>query len=318
MKKIILIFIIIPSLGIVAYFSLTGKNSTLRKKDTRFALPATENITKIRIASSEYESVMDNTPDGWYINNQPANKQRINDMLMISGLIDAAAPVSESQADSVRCALQTGTEVFFLAGSRCIHAFTLCKWNNRIYGQRERSKKAFRLSVKGYPEIDLIKVFQASPSAWQSNVIMDFPPDDILQVTLTYPAKTKSSFTLKVLDRTHIMLTDADSNNYTGLLNMETAKEYLNFFSAIHYSALPDASTETVKKIHTENILFTLEVKLKSGATFIITGYPKYDPVNAEPDPWQFIATAGNDNYIVLKYNDFDPILVPLDYFLKK
>jgi hypothetical protein len=318
MKKIIILAIIVLSLSIVAYFSVMNKNSSFQKKDKRFSIEISQNINRIRIKSLVEESNLTNSSEGWLINDKRANQQRVKDMLMIAGLIDAVSPVSEGEADSIKQKIRSGTQVDFFEGKTCLNSFRICKWNNRIFAQRDRSRSPFRIAVKGYPTIDLTRVLSASPIDWSENIIMDFKSGDIRQVSVSYPRMLSKNFVLKNFNNLRIQILNKDSLDLTRMINHEAAVEYLNFFSSVHFITLPDSMREKIKSMDFDVPLFTLNIQLAQAGAFSIAGFQKTDFVTGKSDRDQFIAFVSDRGYILLNYSDFDPILVPLDYFLKK
>ncbi len=318
MKKYFILALIVLTLGMLAYYSVSSKNSTLRKKDNRFSVNMPERITSIQINSSVNETILEKSGEEWKIKDEPANQQRVKDMLMITGLIDAVSPVSESQYDSIKHLIKSGIRVSFYEGKTRLNSFRICKWNNMVFAQRDRSRTSFRIAVKGYQTIDLTRVFSPLPADWSSNILMDYQPDEMQQVTISYPMKKEQDFRLNVIGNKRFQLFDKNSFDLTKIISQEAAEEYLYFFSSIRYSPMPDSLKEKNKKLPIELQIFELEIKTIDGESFSIKGFRKTDPVNSKSDPYQFIALTSENDFILLNYNDFDPILVPIDYFLKK
>jgi hypothetical protein len=318
MKKYSVLFFVVVGLGILAYFSATHKNSTLREKDTRFALEMPESVTKIRIFSNGGETILDRANNLWQANGEAGNQERIRDLLLISGLVEAVAPVSISQDDSVAKHLATGSHVSFYAGKRCTNSYRLCKWNNMIYAQKVPSNKSFRISVKGYPDIDLTKVFSPLPSDWACNILIDLRPDEIQQIKISYPAMNTKSFKLSVTGNASCQLLGSDSANLSEKVDWETVREYFSLFSKIRYTPLSDSMKRNFTATGNQQPFFILEITSMGQKPIRIEGFQKTDLQKKDKDPFRFYASTLEREIILLNYSDLDPILVTPGYFLKK
>jgi hypothetical protein len=318
MKNYILLILVVLVLGLAAYFSMNRKGSTLHKRDIHFAVEVPDAITKILIESKNARTDLEKINNQWHVNGEEGNQERIHDLLIISELIEADAPVSFSQTDSINQQLKNGTRISFYEGKRRIYSFLLCKWENMLFARNIRSEKPFRVSVKGYPNIDLVRVFSASATDWTSNILIDLTPDAIEQVKIDYPSKQSRSFHLIVAENGKYTLFGPDSTNLSLKVDHEIAKEYCSFFSKIRFTHLPDSVKVDIAVIRNQKPLFILNIKSSGNKPIRLEGYQKVDSLTHVADSYRFYTIDPDRGLILLNFSDFDPILVSPEYFLKK
>jgi hypothetical protein len=317
MKKYILILVIVL-LAIVAFISISRRNSTLREKDTHFAVNAPESITKIKIEAKDKSVVLEQINNKWKVNDEEANAKRIHDMLVISELIEAVAPASNSQADSIAKRLDEGMQISYYNMNKCTNSYRICKWNNMQFARNKRSGKPFRIAVKGYPYLDLTKVFSQAPGDWALNMLINLSSDQIQQVEVLYPDNPKKSYVLTNAGRVGYRLLGNGNKDLTGKIDQKTALEYCNFFSGVRYIPLPDSLKKDTSIVSNHQPYFFLNVTVSGAKPIRIEGFQKTDKEKGTVDRFRFYAVSSEKGIIMLNYSDLDPILVSPDYFLKK
>jgi hypothetical protein len=318
MRKIIYLILTILVLGIVAYYALLYKNSSFRKNETRFRLKDPETITEIQIISATDTSILLKSPKYWKIDEEPANPEKINNLLILASQMEAIAPVPLTGKNNVVDAMENGIEIRYKNHWKNSLSYSLFRMDGQIYARIKNSRNAYRIRVKGYPNIDLLKLFNPSKSNWKSNIIIDFHPEDISMIKLSYPGHPSEGFQITIrYDEKKIIISDAKDNAIENV-NNELIYEYLYYFRNIHQipmtnSEIPDKSISVGK-----SPFFLLMLSGLAGDTLELAGYRKSEKGTGQPDRNYFYGITPGNNPIILKYSDFDAILVPLDYFRKK
>jgi hypothetical protein len=314
MRKYFLLFLSIAVLGIGAWLTLIRSNSTMRVRPTAFAVERPEMLTRIEIISRDDTSVLQLEEMQWLVNNKEADRKRVNDLLTISGLIQVVAPISENIADSLSSQYSGGVEVKFFEGKKRTQSFHLCHWKHQVFARKKHSERSFRIAVMGYPKIDLTRVFNPSPDAWESYLLMQYSPEDIVQIKILYPGNEEKNFILSASADGTFKLQGQNRGSEEVLIDPELASEYLSSFSGIKYIPLPDSQKNNVSVMKDLRTLFILEIVTAQQGALKLEGYELHD----KPNPYYFYAKDAEYGYIQLNYNDFDPILISPDYFLKK
>jgi hypothetical protein len=312
MKKLFLAILVILLAVIAIYFTINRKGKTPTNPGKLFALKSGKEIDRINISNSEGNVTLIKENDFWTVENKEVRHDLIN------SLLDAVSLVSDSQRDSVLQWLENGTKLTFYSSKSVVNSFYICKQNNSIYGVLYNSQNPYRLSLRGFPDIDLTKIYSANPEHWTLNLLLDCDPATIKSIVLEYPLKPEMGFQLEKLPDGQFYL--SKNGQFKALTNTdpEILVEYLSFFNDIkyfHVSDIPQIEQEIINK---QKPFFHFKLASINDTITEIWGYNKPNEENDDSDAYEFYATSKEKGIILLKYNDFDPIMVDIDYFLKK
>jgi hypothetical protein len=318
MKNIFLAILFVLFAILALYLTIYRKGTSLNKTEKIFALSNSKEINCIKIVNNEDGITLLKGSGKWSIDNKEVRDDLINTLLGVSEGLDAISPVSGKDCDSVLYWLDKGTKIAFYDNNRIINSFRICKQNNTIYGVLEGSHNPYKLSLRGFPDIDLIKIYSAKAEHWKMNVLINFDPSAIKSIILEYSLKPENSFQLEKKDDGQFYL--SKSGRFSALQNTdpEILAEYLSFFSDIKYYPVNDSAGTKKEITGTQKPFFHLRILTVNDTITEIWGYNKPNLENDDSDAYEFYAISQEKGIIVLKYNDFDPILVNIDYFLKK
>lgn len=314
MRKGVYFIAVILCLGIVAYYSLTKKGSTLSQKETHFALSTDDNISLIEISNSETEVVLFKEGDIWKKENEEVNLQKVNGLLLLATQIEVASPVSLSSEKIIKTKLHEGVDIKFYRDNKLVKSYSICEWEKHYYAKKEKAKSAFRIKIKGYTDVNIFDFYDSRAKSWASNLLINLYPDEIQSIKITYPTRQKQSFIINRDSSQRLVLMDGLGHDLAAKSNSKAISDYSHFFMNIRNEIMSSPISDREKNA----VLFVLELSTTDGNTLRLTGHPKLDQQTGKTDPFVFQGISSEAGYILLKYSDFDPILMPLDYFLKK
>ncbi len=318
MRKILLLILVCVLLGIIACITWLNKDSTLRIRKDRFQLKNADVITQIHLISELYNSVLQKEGESWKIGHENADAERIKNIFIVTSQFDILSSVPLALTDTVITKMKTGISVRFIKRNKPKLAFDICYLNHQFYARFYPSKKIYRLSVKGYPYIDLIKLFDPNPIYWKSNTIIDLSPETINSISLQYPKKPMKGFQIQRDNTKRIVLLNATGSDTLRNINQDDLFGYLYYFSDIKYTAknveIRNANVDSLNK----RTFFYLRIISLSEDTIRLYGYRKYYEQSGKIDPDYFYGITSENESLLLNYSDFDPILVTPEYFRKK
>ena len=318
MRKTGILILVCIILGIIAFYTWSNKNSTLGIRENSFRLSNPESVTEIHLSSEKNNTQLIRSGDHWKLGNIEANAGRIRDMLTISSKIEVLAPAPLSNRDTLTEKMKNGISVAFLTQHKTILSFSICHLNNQVFGRLNHSKKIYRIGVKGYPDIDLQRVFNPSQSSWESNILINIAPANIRSIRISYPNRSSHSFSIVQPIKDSIILTRYPETDTLTNIDNEALKEYLYFFSDIRYvSQLDKKSPDLIDSLKNEKF-FSLKIISSSNDTVDLNGYRKSLRYKGEKDLFRFYGITKDEKVFLLNYSDFDAILVPEEYFRKK
>jgi hypothetical protein len=318
MKKIILTIIFVFLAIIALYFSFYRNRTTLNRSEIHFALTNAKEIDNINIVDNNNNITLVRDSNHWTLNKKEVRQDLINTFLGVSEGLDAISPVSHGQRDSVLINLNNGTKLTYFHNNRKINSFKICKSGNSIYGILENSQNPYRLTLRGFPDIDLTKIFDANAEHWMVNLLLDFEPSTIESIILEYTLKPDKGFQIEKMSNGQFYL--SKNGRFSPIQNTdpEILTDYLSFFNDIRYYHVCDSNGIKKEISETQKPFFHLKLTSINNTITEIWGFNKPNIENENSDPYEFYAISKERGIMLLKYNDFDPILVNIDNFLKK
>ena len=316
-KRILLFTGIILMAAIAFYLYYYRYNSTLSSRDTSFAV-AEGRYNRVMISAREKQVELIRTSPDWKISGNDINQERLKNLLFASGNLDIVAPVGREGRDTLLQHLKNGIHVAFYNGIERVKAFDLCKLNNQIFAKLVRSRKPFRITVKGYPGTDLSQVYRTDSSFWKKDYLIQTTEKAINSVILLYPAHPEKSFMLKKEAGGKYLLSDPEKNKKAGPADTTSVHNFLSLLPVMNYKTPVDMNAVPEDSLKTKQELFILQITDKNGHKVEIRGFPKITGTNGTTDQSDFYALTSTKGLVLLSYDEFDLILLPREYFLKK
>ncbi len=309
MKRSVFILTILILLGIAVYFSLFRNNTTLNPFASGFALKDPGLVTKIQIYDNYSTISLEKINGKWNMGDRPAFHRKVEDLLLLASLIEISAPAPVSYIDSINLGLEQGTTITFFHNRKVLNSFSLCKYNFALYAKQEYSRKAYRISIRGYSNTDLSAMVSSNPQNWQQNVIIDLAASDIRSISVKYSDPKKRGYILEIDSMGKPSLFDQNNKPIEQSTHVEHVEEYLYFFSEISFYK-SNKSIVVDELIMNETPFCELKITSQNSDSILINGHRLTDPTC-------FYASHPDFGTVFLNYRDFDPILMDLDYFLK-
>ena len=102
-KNITYSIVVLILLALSSYFYFTNNKSTLRRRDTNFAVKDTSSITKICIQKQGTQLQLEKEDNTWIVNGDfVARRKAMEALFRIIMRLEVMAPVSKSMEESIR------------------------------------------------------------------------------------------------------------------------------------------------------------------------------------------------------------------------
>lgn len=316
MKKFYFIAIPLIIVAITAYYLHKTKSSTFQRRDTLFLIDEIETIDRIAIGAKNNSIDLIKENEIWKCSNEEINPERLNDMFVLAQKLEAISPAAKSDVSRLETCLIDGTSVSFYSGRRVINAYRLCSEDMKIFASRMKSDKIFQVEARGYPNVDLTKIFSEDPLYWTKNKVINFGPEEITNVRMYYPDDPEKSFKLEISSKDNFHLSDHKDTDLSGSADREFISVYLYFFGNIPYYRLHDNEKSVI--IDLKEPFFILNIESTRQSAIELYAFRKINPEDNETDKTEFYGKIIGSEVVKLKYTDFDPVLLDLKDFLKK
>jgi len=352
-NKIILLITVILFV-VVAFLLARNQYSTLKEKESDFAVRDTASITKIFIADKKENSVLlERSGSGWLLNGAyNANTKVVDFLLSTMKRIRVKAPVPLAMRNGVISRIASiGTKVEIYQEVYRINLFNKYKFfkhekrtkvlyvgdatqdNMGTYMLIEDADNPYIVFIPGFRGF-LYTRFSPKPDDWKSHAVFSTKLTDIKSVRLKFNRKPENSFRVDVYDAkgnyTLTRLSDGavlDSYDTLKLLNFLTSFRDLRYEtrmnklmtpmkidSIIHSQPLYEMMLVDRNADTTEVLMF----KKPSLPDEVASNYDFVDKlVPIDHDRFYALINNGND-FVLMQYYVFDKVLYPLPYYLKR
>lgn len=347
-KYIIILILFVP---IAIWFLQQNDSSTLKEKETGFAVADTSIVTKIFIADKKTNSItLERTDKGWVLNNKFNTNNRVVEALLgTMHKVKVKAPVPKVGRDNIIKRLasigikveiyQTAHRIDFGPNFQFFPYEKLAK----VYyvGDVTPDNLGTYMLIEGaeHPYITHIPGFRGflsprySPIAddWKSHVIFNHTLSEISSVAVEFGEKPEESFKIDILssDGSYKLTSLVDNSS---IVNYDTLKllNFLTSFNDLRYESRLNNLMSTIKQDSIINTPVVYEITLvdEDNDTTYLKGFNKralpeeirdeayFKLIPLDNDRFYGLINDGDD-FVLLQFYTFDKVLHPLSYYTR-
>ena len=349
-KNRIIILIVTILVAIVVIMLARNQYSTLKEKESDFAVRDTASITRIFIADKKENSVLlERNESGWTLDGQfVANTKVVDFLLSTMKRLRVKAPVPLSIRNGVVSRLASiGIKVEIYQEVYRINLFNRYKFfkherltkvfyvgdatqdNQGTYMIIEDAENPYIIFIPGFRGF-LYTRFSPVPDDWKSHVVFSKKLSDIKSVSLKFGKEPESSFKIDVLDsRGNYAVTQLYDGSVLESYDTLRLLNFLTSFRDLRYETRMNNLMAPMKldSIINSPPLYELTLIDNSGDTTYAIMFKKhsipdeiayaYDVlVPVDHDRFYALINRGDD-FVLMQYYVFDRVLYPLSHYRK-
>lgn len=333
-KQNIIILIIVLILAVLVYILKEKEKikGTLNKDESSFAIPDTENITKIIIIDPQGKKavLMRESASKWRVNNKyECRKDAIDILLQTLNTMTVKSPVSIAEKKTVEKRLAVNSKkvmifknnkkepskVFYVGGHTLDQKGT--------YMQIEGAKNPYILEIRGFYGF-LSTRFFTDEYLWRNNRIYANKPNKIKEIKVIHNENKQKSFTIKQIEPYKFKLYNFKNEEIT-VFDSSKVQEYLLHFKLINGEQYINAPKK-VDSLNSSIPLYVIIIKDDNSVTKIRAyrkevkeGTTDIDGIPLKYDVDRMYAIINEQKEVmIIQYFVFDNITKPVDFFLLK
>ena len=325
LKSLLIILILVIVAGI--YFFSNSKGS-LDLRNSSFAIKVSEDVTKIRISTSEENLTLEKEFNQWKVNNKyTATNKSVDNFIMAINRIVVMTPVSKIEKEQVASILKAdGILVEVFKNRRTIKKYYVSKPamnSSKTYMMMYKSSEPFVVRIPSFKGL-VADLFIIDENYWRDKTVFDYQPQNIKSIVVEYPENISKSFRVINYNDGTFAIQNLNNENFVEDFNVNKVARYFTYFQRIVFEDI----VSDLNKIDTDSILqskpFNI-IKLEDiqGATNKIAIYRKSSEMEFDEfgnkikfDYDKAYASFNNNNELVtIQYFIFDPLLKEIDYF---
>lgn len=288
--------------------------STLRNNSKRIVLKDPDAIDRILIFDSYDSTSLIREDEQWLLfGREAANQAAVENLLFAAGRLQISSIVSDDPGSTE---LQ-GRSIQFLTGKKPVLTYQLLTQNDRYMILPSTAKQAFYVSVAGFSDLNLEKLFSSASNHYREHLLIDLLPSEISLIEVELPGKEPFRF-LQDEEREIICypapeaaLLPPDS------LNELAVRLLFSYFTAIRYEegsgkpvqnlSPPESAGQHIARLHVESF---------GGEEHTLKVYPYYP--EADKEAHLFKALVGYNDHpeaLVVNYICLDVLMRDLSHY---
>lgn len=301
-------------------FILTRERSPFGEKNSGFSSVPENSITKIELSDDQKKISLEKKEDEWKLNGYM--ETRTNSILFLLRVlteISIKSPVSDELFN--REVTERGIQpvrVKVYEGRRILRSFLVYKTLSNTYGNVMKLREGSRPFICHVPGFDgeIGSAFILNETFWQPFLLFKYLPSEINSVTMAFNNEPESSFLIRNSEGSFSLY---DPVNKLEGWDTSRIMRYLTYFTYVPFESW--ASELSVReKTSISNSVPICRISLTTakgdndvltlwGRTTIENGIEKADSDRL----WG--KTDNNDEFVIVRYIDIDPLLKKRSYF---
>jgi hypothetical protein len=310
-KKLLVLIIVVLSLTV--FWISKQQINKHKQSDIQFNLSPKDTTDEIRIIDNKSTCILKRTTDGWKVDDLTKAKDlHVEFMLAKLRLLKMDFPTSQKEKNRLKDTLVNhGRTIELMYKGKKIYDLCFLEYRGKNIALN-RKQNPYYVTIPGNSLMSLQKLIPAQAESWMKNILIDIPKENISYLTLSYPHYEEKSFCIRQIKKGTYQLL----NNQNEIVkNAETIEilDYLSFYKGIVYTRYhtKDYSLST-------SPIFDLKIIINDLNTIECTGYQLYQQKKEDSDQNHCGIILNKKDTVIVRYADIDPLLVEMDYFLKK
>ena len=282
--------------------------SMLRSESKKINLQHPSNVDRVILTSVDDSTLLVRQDSTWFLfGEEPANQVAVDNLLFAASRIQ----ISSIQPTRPDADLQYSRKVRYFEGKKCVLEYDFFKDGPNYLIRPPATGKAYAITVSGYSELNLEKVFSSAVNHYRKHILIDLLPSEIAEVEITGGNQKRFRFLQDMEGNITCQLPEEDSLVPAELLNEISIRLLFSYFSPVLY-----VRTCPLKEREGE-MLAQLRIRTREGMMHILRVYPYYEEDHEEAD--MFLALVRYNNkpeLLVVYYIYLDVLMRELSHYL--
>jgi hypothetical protein len=198
-------------------------------------------------------------------------------------------------------------ELRFYRGDRVELSFRLLSVKGRYLLNPGGSESAYYVSLPGYPELDLDRVFSATPDHYREHLLIDLQPSDISSITIELDSGEAFQFTQDTEGNIACAAANESTRIPDAAPNELAMKLLFSYFTSIRYEQRAGISADSLVGSNLPvQKMATVQLTSFSGETHSMQVFPYHAKPGSEPHLFKALVLYNDEqdalfiNYIYL------------------
>ena len=293
--------------------------STLGKESRKVALKDMDAVDRIVLVDAYDSTVLVRVDGSWLLFGEEAcNQASVENLLIAAGRLQISSMVSLGSDEGLEPGSVEARQITWFKGDRALLSFAFTSLSGRYLVIPPRSEMAYYVTVSGYPELKLDKVFSSASNHYREHLLIDLLPSEISFIEIELPSGEAFSF---IQDSAGNIRMEADKESL--FLPGEEANDLairllFSYFTAIRFEERSGIRAETLSGSGPEGSpMAILHVSSFSGEDHILRIYPYHESPGDKPHLFRALVIYNQETEaLFVNYIYLDVLMRGLSHYL--
>lgn len=287
---------------------LIGPWDLLKGNSGQIALKNMEEVDRI-VLVDPYNNAELNLRNGtWYLfGSEEVSPLSVQNLLFAASRLEVASITDLELFQSPGDLEEDIRDISFYRGDRVRLGFRLITANGRYLVNPTGSEKAFYVSLPGYPDLDLDRVFSATPDHYREHLLIDLKPSDISSISIELASGEAFQFKQDAEGQIICMPANESTRIPDTALNELAMKLLFSYFTSIRFEQRAGISADSLEggEVPVQKMA-TVQLTSFSGEHHSMQVFPFHEFPGSEPHLFKALVLYNDEqdalfiNYIYL------------------
>jgi len=305
-RPTLILFIVIPAILLLVILADPLK---LKERDSRsVALRNMEEVDRIVLVDSYHSTELNRGDGGWYLfGTEPVSPLSVENLLIAASRLEVSSIMTFEESETSIDAEEDLKEITFFKGEKLSLSYSLKSTSGRYLLHPTASEKAYFVALPGYPDLDLDRIFSATPDHYREHLLIDLRPSDIRSIEIEL--KSGEAFSFSQDHEAQIVCNLLNDSTFLpeGVPNKLAMKRLFSYFTSIRFerpAGIPADSLLVVDSISAE--MAHVGVTSFDGEHHSLQVFPYHETGASKPDLFKALVLYNEEqealfvNYIYL------------------
>ena len=274
-RSILVFFIVILA---VLLLILLADPLQLREPGSRsIALKNMEEVDRVVLVDSYNTTELNRSDAGWYLfGSEPVSPVAVENLLIAASRLEVGSILAYEESKEFVYTQEDSRKISFFKGDKLILAYGLKTMSGKFLLHPIPSERAYYVALPGYPDLDLDRVFSATPDHYREHLLIDLRPSDISSIEIDLASGEAFRFG----QDSEGLITCDPLNDSTilpdGAANELNTKLLFSYFTSIRYeqrAGIPADSLLLIDSLLVADSLLAADTIPKKMATIGVTSF---------------------------------------------
>jgi hypothetical protein len=276
----------IPILGILLW---ADPWNLLRKDERTVALKHAEEVDRIVLRDAFATAELNRKGDSWYLyGTEKVSPVPVENLLIAASRLEVASIIDVKSLKETLDQQEELRDITYFKGERVLLSYGFVKTSGSYLVLPPGSGQAYYVSLPGYGDLDLDRVFSANPDHYREHILIDLQPSDIAAIDIELDSGEAFRFTQDEEGTIRCEILNDQTRLPEGPPNELAERLLFSYFTSIRYeghTSIPADSLRTTPSLYQP--LARIGVESFGGGRHSMDVYSYRDSINAEPHLFQ-------------------------------